>query len=76
MIKWLKNKIKKKKKKLKKKVVNRKPEKQQQLFSQKELAEIFGVDPIQMSSFYLIRGIKKDTKLSREEAYELFNNIG
>lgn len=65
-----------KKEEIEKKVVNRKPEKQQQLFSQKELAEIFGVDPIQMSSFYLIRGIKKDTKLSREEAYELFNNIG
>ena len=65
-----------KKEEIEKKVVSKKPEKQQQLFSQKELAEIFGVDPIQMSSFYLIRGISEDTKLSRKEAYELFNNIG
>lgn len=64
------------KKEAEKKVVNKKIEKEQQLFSQKELAEMFGVDPIQMSSFFIIRGISKDTKLSREEAYELFNNIG
>ena len=65
-----------KKEEIEKKVVSKKPEKQQQLFSQEELAEIFGIDPIQMSSFYLIRGISEDTKLSRQEAYELFNNIG
>lgn len=65
-----------KKEQVEKKIVNKKIEKQSQLFSQKELAEIFGVDPIQMSSFYLIRGISEDTKLSRKEAYELFNNIG
>ena len=65
-----------KKEEVEKKIVSKKPEKQQQLFSQKELAEIFGIDPIQMSSFYLIRGISEDTKLSRQEAYELFNNIG
>lgn len=64
-----------KKEEIEKKVVSKKPEKQQ-LFSQEELAEMFGVDPIQMSSFYLIRGISKDTKLSRQEAYKLFNNIG
>ena len=51
-------------------------EKQPQLFSQRELADMFGVDILQMSSFFLIRGISKDTKLSREEAMKLFNNIG
>lgn len=65
-----------KEKKVEKRIVNKQKEKQSQLFSQRELADIFGVSIFQMDSLYLIRGISKDTKLSQEEAYELFKNIG
>lgn len=63
-------------KKIEKSIVNKQEDKQPQLFSQEELADMFGVTILQMDSLFLIRGISKDTKLSRERAYELFNNIG
>ena len=66
----------KQEKKIEKRIVNKQKEKQSQLFSQEELADIFGVTKLRMNSLFLIRGISKDTKLSQEEAYKLFNNIG
>lgn len=63
-------------KEIEKKVVNKQKENEQQLFSQRELAEMFGLSITEMNSLYLIRGISEDEKLGYKEAYKLFNNIG
>lgn len=58
--------------KIEKKIVNKQKDKQPQLFSIKELADMFGISVYQMDSYYSIRGIDRKTKLSYEEAQKLF----
>lgn len=67
-----KRKAKEEEKKIEKKIVNKQKDKEPQLFSQKELADIFGVSVYQMDSWYSIRGLSRKTKLSIEEAQKLF----
>lgn len=59
-------------KKVEKKVVNNQKEKQPQLFSQEELAPLFGMSRFKLDSLYSIRGIDRNKKLSIEEARKLF----
>lgn len=58
--------------KIEKKIVNKQKDIQPQLFSQRELADMFGVSVYQMDSMYSIRGIDRKKKLSFKEAQELF----
>lgn len=58
--------------KVEKKVVNKE---QPKLYSLEELTEIFGYDEIQMSSFFLIRGIDKNEKLSIEDAKKMIKDV-
>jgi len=67
-----KKKEKEEKAKSEKKIVNKQKDIQPQLFSQKELAEMFGVSVYQLDSMYSIRGIDRKRKLSFKEAQELF----
>ena len=57
--------------KIEKKVVKKPEEKQPQLFSLKELADIFGVSVYQMSINFSVRGIDRNKKLSLEEAEKI-----
>lgn len=70
-----KKKEKEEKPKIEKKIVNKQKDIEPQLFSQKELADIFGVSVYQMDSMYSIRGIDRKTKLSLEDARNLFQNV-
>ena len=58
--------------KVEKKVVNKD---QPKLYSLEELCDIFGMDELQMSSLFLIRGIDKNEKLSIEDAEKKFKNV-
>lgn len=58
--------------KVEKKVVNKD---QPKLYSLEELCDIFGIDELQMSSLFLIRGIDKNKKLSIEDAEKKFKNV-
>lgn len=58
-------------KKIEKKVVKKQEDKQPQLFSLKELADIFGVSVYQMSINFSVRGIDKTKKISLEEAEKI-----
>lgn len=58
--------------KIERKNVNEKKDIQPQLFSQKELADMFGISVYQMDSLYSIRGMDRKKKLSFEEAQKLF----
>ena len=58
--------------KVEKKVVNKD---QPKLYSLEELCDIFGMDELQMSSLFLIRGIDKNEKLSIEDAREKFKDV-
>ena len=60
------------KKKKEKKVENKE---QPKLYSQEELAPLLGVSKYQLDSLYSIRGIDRNTKLSLEQARELFEKI-
>ena len=60
------------KNKIEKKVVNKE---QPKLYSLEELCEIFGINELQMSSLFLIRGIDKNEKLSIEDAEKKFKNV-
>ena len=60
-----------KKEKIEKKVVKKPEDKQPQLFSLKELADIFGVSVYQMSINFSVRGIDRNKKLSLKEAKEI-----
>lgn len=60
-----------KKAKIEKKVVKKPEEKQPQLFSLKELADIFGVSVYQMSINFSVRGIDRNKKLSLKEAEKI-----
>lgn len=59
------------KSKIEKKVVKKQEDKQPQLFSLKELADIFGVSVYQMSINFSVRGIDKDKKISLEKAKKI-----
>lgn len=59
-------------KKNEKKVVNKQPPK---LFSQKELAHLFGISVYQLDSLYSVRGIDRKEKLSLKKAREMFEKI-
>lgn len=61
----------KKEEKIEKKVVKEQEDKQPQLFSLKELADIFGVSVYQMSINFSVRGIDRNKKLSLEEAEKI-----
>lgn len=61
---------KKEEKKIEKKVVKKQKEKQPQLFSLKELSDIFGVSVNQMIIEYCVRGIDRNEKLSIDDARE------
>ena len=61
----------KKEEKIEKKVVKEQEDKQPQLFSLKELADIFGVSVYQMSINFSVRGIDRNKKISLEEAEEI-----
>lgn len=65
-------------KKNEKKVVNKQTTNniQEQVYSLEDLADLFGVSYQKMSTLYKIRGINKDTKLSYDEAFNKFKNIG
>ena len=58
--------------KVEKKVVNKD---QPKLYSLEELCDIFGMDELQMSSLFLIRGIDKNEKLSIEDVEKKFKNV-
>lgn len=58
--------------KVEKKVVNKD---QPKLYSLEELCDIFGIDELQMSSLFLIRGIDKNEKLSIKDAEKKFKNV-
>lgn len=58
--------------KIERKNVNKKKDIQPQLFSQKELADMFGISVYQMDSLYSIRGMDRKKKLGFEEAQKLF----
>ena len=58
-------------KKIEKKVVKKQEDKQPQLFSLKELADIFGVSVYQMSINFSVRGIDRNKKISLEEAKKI-----
>lgn len=60
-----------KKVKIEKKVVKKPEDKQPQLFSLKELADIFGVSVYQMSINFSVRGIDRSKKISLEEAKKI-----
>lgn len=60
-----------KEEKIEKKVVKKQEDKQPQLFSLKELADIFGVGVYQMSINFSVRGIDRNQKLSLEEAQKI-----
>lgn len=60
------------KKKKEKKVENKE---QPKLYSREELAPLLGVSRYRINSLYSIRGIDKNTKLSLEQARELFEKI-
>lgn len=60
-----------KEEKIEKKVVKKQEDKQPQLFSLKELADIFGVSVYQMSINFSVRGIDRNKKLSFEEAKKI-----
>lgn len=62
---------KKKEVKIEKKVVKKPEDKQPQLFSLKELADIFGVSVYQMSINFSVRGIDRNKKVSLEQAKKL-----
>ena len=62
---------KKKEVKIEKKVVKKPEDKQPQLFSLKELADIFGVSVYQMSINFSVRGIDRNKKISLEQAKKL-----
>lgn len=62
-------------KKIEKKVDNNQKDKNVQLFSQEELANLLGLSKYQLDSLYSIRGIDRQTKLGLKEARELFKNI-
>ena len=64
--------IKKETKKVERKVVKKE---QPKLYSLEELCDIFGMDELQMSSLFLIRGIDKNEKLSIEDARKKFENV-
>ena len=66
-----KNKKEEKPKKIEKKVVKKQEDKQPQLFSLKELADIFGVSVYQMSINFSVRGIDRSKKISLEEAKKI-----
>lgn len=57
--------------KIEKKVVKKPEYKQPQLFSLKELADIFGVSVYQMSLNFSVRGIDRNKKISLEEAKKM-----
>ena len=61
----------KKEVKIEKKVVKKQEDKQPQLFSLKELADIFGVSVYQMSINFSVRGIDRSKKISLEEAEKI-----
>lgn len=61
----------KKEVKIEKKVVKKPEDKQPQLFSLKELADIFGVSVYQMSINFSVRGIDRSKKISLEEAKKI-----
>lgn len=67
-----KKKDKEEKPKVERKIVNKQEDKEPQLFSIKELADMFGISVYQMDSYYSIRGIDRKTKLSYKQAQELF----
>jgi len=60
-----------KEEKIEKKVVKKQEDKQPQLFSLKELADIFGVSVYQMSINFSVRGIDRRKKISLEEAEKI-----
>lgn len=62
---------KKKEVKIEKKVVKKPEDKQPQLFSLKELADIFGVSVYQMSINFSVRGIDRNKKISLEQAKKI-----
>ena len=64
-----------KKEKTEKRVTKKQPNTPIQLYSLEELAELFGINVLQMRSLYSIRGLDKKVKLSYEEAYAKFNEI-
>ena len=64
-----------KKQETEKKLTNKQPKKSIHKYSLEELADLFGVSVPMMRTMYKIRGIKKDEKLSFEEASEKFKNI-
>lgn len=66
-----KNKKEDKSKKIEKKVVKKQEDKEPQLFSLKELADIFGVSVYQMSINFSVRGIDRNKKISLEEAKKI-----
>lgn len=66
-----KNEKKEKEEKIEKKVVKKQEDKQPQLFSLKELADIFGVSVYQMSINFSVRGIDRNKKLSLKEARKI-----
>lgn len=66
-----KNKKEDKPKKIEKKVVKKQEDKEPQLFSLKELADIFGVSVYQMSINFSVRGIDRNKKISLEEAKKI-----
>jgi len=61
----------KKEQKIEKKVVKEQEDKQPQLFSLKELADIFGVSVYQMGINFSVRGIDRNKKISLEEAEKI-----
>lgn len=66
-----KNEKKEEEEKIEKKVVKKQEDKQPQLFSLKELADIFGVSVYQMSINFSVRGIDRSKKLSLKEARKI-----
>lgn len=60
-----------KEEKIEKKVVKKQEDKQPQLFSLRELADIYGVSVHQMSLNFSVRGIDKNKKISLEEAQKI-----
>ena len=60
-----------KEEKIEKKVVKKQEDKQPQLFSLKELADIFGVSVYQMSINFSVRGIDRRKKISLEEVEKI-----
>ena len=62
----------KKEEKIEKKVVKEQEDKQPQLFSLKELANIYGVSVYEASKNFSVRGIDRSKKISLEEAEKIF----